>query len=361
LALAVFALFILGMLSSTAFLLSFGEHQVGRKFVRYQQAAAAADAGAFSALERWDAQTYNRLAVGGAATFDGNLADGTGAYAGSVTRIGARLFLVTAEGTSADAEVRQRAGTIMRLQPLQISTAAALGIGGPLHIEQAVRIDGFDRSPPSWNCPPAIGPVPALQAPTAGIDGPPWSGCAPTLCLEGIPRWQRDTVGNGTGSLDLGVVTLADLRAVAVHVMDGGNVNPHPVESNGICVTADTYNWGNPFEPLGGCGDHFPAVYSEGDLNVHSGFGQGILVVEGDLTVSGGFHYFGVVIVLGSFRSVGVGSQITGAVMVANRDFEPQSLDGMTRIQYSNCAVSRALAASGRGVLLRERSWLDWY
>jgi hypothetical protein len=48
-------------------------------------------------------------------------------------------------------------------------------------------------------------------------------------------------------------------------------------------------------------------------------------------------------------------------VIVVNQGFEPQSLDGMTRIQYSNCAVTRSLAGSGRGVLLQERSWLDLY
>jgi len=106
---------------------------------------------------------------------------------------------------------------------------------------------------------------------------------------------------------------------------------------------------------------HFPAVYSIGDLIVRGGQGQGILVVDGDLTVGGDFHFFGVAIVLGRFQTVGLGSQITGAVIVLNSDLEPQSLSDNTRILYSSCAVAEALAGSGRGVLLRERSWLDMY
>jgi hypothetical protein len=159
----------------------------------------------------------------------------------------------------------------------------------------------------------------------------------------------------------LGKASLSDLRAVAVHVLAGGTVRTQANETNGICVTSDPDNWGNPYDPWGACGDHFPAVYSVGDLQAHAGYGQGILVVDGDLTVSGGFQYFGVVIVLGRFQSVGVGGQIMGAVIVANAAYQPQVLDGMTRIEYSKCAVSRALAGSGRGVLLRERSWLDMY
>jgi hypothetical protein len=357
----LFALFVLSLLSGTVFILSFGDRQVGRKFVRLQQASAAADAGAYAPLGRWNAEVYNRLPLGGSAGFEGELSDGTGSYHGILTRLGARLFLVTSEGMSADNEVRQRVATVMRLRPLEIEIDAALRIRGPLDIGDGVRIIGTDQAPHPWSCPPAAETLPAIRCPAADPAVPPWSGCAPSRCLEGIPTWEPDTSSINVGTPGLGGATLADLRAVAVHVLQGGIVRPQAVEANGICITADNNNWGDPYDPWGACGDHFPTVYSEGDLHAHSGYGQGVLVVEGDLTVSDGFRYFGVVIVVGSFHSIGVGSQISGAVIVANQDFEPQTLDGMTRIQYSNCAVSRSLAGSGRGVLMRERSWLDLY
>jgi len=357
----VLALFVLGMLSTTAFLLSFRERKVGRKFVRFHQASAAADAGVYAPLTRWNAEVYNHLTIGSSSPFVGGMSDGTGSYSGFVTRLGARLFLVTAKGTSADSEVSQRAGSLFQLQPLDIEIAAALEIRGPLDIGESVRIAGADRVPASWSCPQAAGTLPGVKCPTADATVPPWSGCQPSQCLQGDPAWDPDTSAIHVKSLDLVGATLGDLRAVAAHVLDGGIVKPQATEANGICVTADTKNWGNPYDPLGSCGDHFPTVYSEGDLHAHSGYGQGVLVVEGDLTVSDGFRYFGVIIVVGSFNSVGMGSQILGAVIVANQDFEPQTLGGMTRIQYSKCAVSRSLAGSGRGVLLRERSWLDLY
>ena len=167
--------------------------------------------------------------------------------------------------------------------------------------------------------------------------------------------------GYGAGGMDLGGSSLTDLRAIAEHVVAGGTLRVQAVESNATCITADPTNWGDPYNPGGACGDHFPTVYSVDDLVVTGGQGQGILVVEGDLTVGGDFRYFGVVIVLGRFLSVGLGSQISGAVIVRNDDFGLQSLSGVTIIQYSSCAVDKSLAGSGRGVLLHERSWLDMY
>ena len=63
LALVVVALFVLGGLASTAFVLSFAEQRVGRRFVRFFQASAAADAGVYAPLSGWDVSTYNRLEI----------------------------------------------------------------------------------------------------------------------------------------------------------------------------------------------------------------------------------------------------------------------------------------------------------
>ena len=361
LAFVVVALFVLGGLASTIFVLSFAEQRVGRRSVRFFQASATADAGAYAPLSRWDAAVYNKLSIGSTESFAGQNPDGTGSYLGTVTRLGARLFLVTSEGGSADTDVRQRAGTLIRLQPLKLTIKAALDIQGPLSIAETVRISGLDLPPYGWSCGPAGPPLPGLRSPAPDSSVTPWSGCEASRCLEGTPRFDATVGGYVSGRVDLGGTSIADLRAVAAHVLQGGNVRVQPVEANGTCVTADPNNWGDPYDQAGACGDHFPAVYSVEDLAVNGGYGQGILVVEGDFTVSGGFQFFGVVVVLGRLMTLGTGGQITGALVVSNEDFGPQALVGTTRIQYSSCAVDRSLASSGRGVLLRERSWLDMY
>jgi len=220
---------------------------------------------------------------------------------------------------------------------------------------------GHDNPPRGWSCPPDSGGVPALRTPGPDSSAVPWIGCDVNRCLVGDPRFVSTLPSAGLTGMEIDRGTLEDLKSVAAHVISGGNFRIQAEEANGTCVTASPTNWGDPFDQGGACGDYRPGVYSEGDLLVRAGQGQGVLVVEGDFTVSGNFQYFGVVIVLGRLMSIGAGSQITGAVVVANEDLDPQSLAGMTRFQYSRCAVNMSLTGSGRGVLLRERSWLDMY
>ena len=361
LAMAVVALFVFGALLGSAFLVCLGDERVGRKVVRLSQVSAAAEAGALDPLVHWDPRTYNRLEVRDSAPFAGRLEDGTGTYRGSVTRLGPQLFLVVAEGVGTDGEVRGRAGTLMRLHPLQLVADAALKTRGPLDIGESARLSGLDRAPYGWICPPVGAPLPALRSAPADSGSPLWTGCAATRCLEGDPPYEADSLEPAAALLTFGGVTLADLRAVAAPVLAGGTIWVQPSMENGTCVTAAPANWGDPYDPAGPCGDYFPTVFSTADLSVTGGRGQGVLVVEGDLMVTGGFDFRGVVVVLGSFRSVGSGCRIDGALISANRALEPQTVDGATTIQYSSCAVEKALAGSGRGVLLGGRAWLDVY
>ncbi len=87
------------------------------------------------------------------------------------------------------------------------------------------------------------------------------------------------------------------------------------------------------------------------------GGGQGILIVDGELTIEGDFHFYGLVIVKGEIQMKG-DVQITGAVITgAQLQSEPGDL-----IQYSQCAVARALAAGGaQAALLRSRGWLQLF
>jgi hypothetical protein len=107
---------------------------------------------------------------------------------------------------------------------------------------------------------------------------------------------------------------------------------------------------------MGECGDHFPHVHSGGDLKVSGGRGQGMLVVDGDLELVGGFVFAGVIVVRGRLRIGGIGTAVTGAVVVANEEQGLIAIGGTAVIRYSKCAIDRALAASGSPELLRSRS-----
>lgn len=360
LALALVVMFVLVGLMSTAFIVVLGESAIGRGLVQQHQAGATADAGVYSLLSRWNIEVYNVLQVGDSASFAGSAHHGGGRYEGTVLRLGPRLFLVAAEGTLEDG-ARQRVGVLMRLETPRLSPKAAIEIRGPLQIGTSVRISGIDVSPYGWNCPDSGSAVAALRISSPNSTPPSWSGCPSEQCLTGEPGFELDSMVRAADLLDFEGLTLDDLRAVASHVVDGETVRAGPKSENEMCVTESSDNWGNPYDQTGPCGDYFPVIYSRNDLTIAGGIGQGVLVVDGDLTLVGGFHYRGIIIVLGRFNSIGIGSRVEGAVIVANTNLGDQILEGTTVIQYSSCVVGSALAGSGRGTLLRERSWLDMY
>ena len=86
----------------------------------------------------------------------------------------------------------------------------------------------------------------------------------------------------------------------------GGTVNPNPVFSGSVCTVANINNWGSA-TPSNPCFNYFPIIYSPSDLHISSsGEGQGILLVGGDLDVSGGFNFYGVAIVMGTIAQSSV-------------------------------------------------------
>ena len=73
--------------------------------------------------------------------------------------------------------------------------------------------------------------------------------------------------------------------------------------------------------------------------------GFGNLIVDGDLTLGGGFTWTGLVVVTGTvtFNGGGSGVNITGAVMSG----DAVTLNGGLEIYYDSCAVGESLSALG--------------
>ena len=99
-----------------------------------------------------------------------------------------------------------------------------------------------------------------------------------------------------------------------------------------------------------------------GDLKVTTGSGQGLLLVDGNVTVAGNFAFTGVVIARGGLKMSGTGNKITGAVMAASVDVSDNvTLTGNTSLQYSSCAVMSALSGSAYPKQAIQRAWVDMY
>ena len=92
-----------------------------------------------------------------------------------------------------------------------------------------------------------------------------------------------------------------------------------------------TSNWGDPFTPTSPCFSRFPIIHAQAGLTINGELGQGILLVEGDLAVQGGFEFFGIVMVRGKLKTNGTGGHFNGAVMAANVDLDDNTVIGDER------------------------------
>jgi hypothetical protein len=357
---AIFALVIVGVLVAAAFFVGRQEQLLGRNTIRLQQAFAAAEAGAELQAATWDPQVLNRLAEGDTLGFSGTL-PGSGWYRGAVLRLNPLLFLIRSEGFSPDSTARQRVGLLVRLRPVEVDVRAALETAGRVDLADAAALDGADHAPSDWlGCPPLAAAVPGLRVPEPGMVTTA-SGCTGLSCVSGAPPLEADTTVTPATLAVFEGVAFDSLRALATKVVPAGSHRIAPTVTGGQCSTSDPDNWGAPLQPSTPCGGYFPIVWADGDLSINGAQGQGVLLVDGDLSLQGSFEFYGAIVVRGSVRSDGTGARITGGMVVIDGGPTPSQIHGNTRIQYSRCALDRARGRSARVSLLKERSWVNLY
>jgi len=359
LAVSIFALVVIGALVAGAFFMGMQEQRVGRNTIQFQQAFSAAEEGANRQVANWSSVTNNALANGDSVTFAGTVVNARGWYRGSIRRLNDLLFFVRSEGFSFDSAARQQVGLLVRLRPIEFLVRAALQTQGNLKIGGSSFIDGHDTAPLGWTCPPLLPAMPGILINDSTKITT--SGCKDLVCVDGSTKVEEDSTFTTDSLTTFGDVSFDDLEQFATIWIPGGNRKIEPSQTGGACNTADLNNWGEPNNPAGVCGDYFPVIWSEGDLNINQDRGQGILIVNGKLDVQGGFEFYGPVIVRGALDTQGTGGHFNGGVIAANVNLEQSDVLGDAVITYSSCAVIKALQASAPGSLLTERSWVNLY
>jgi hypothetical protein len=140
-------------------------------------------------------------------------------------------------------------------------------------------------------------------------------------------------------SARLGPLPIAALLA-ATPVRVLGTGTPAAVVAAGSCVDDAPWGWGDPDDPASPCGRQLAMRGAGGDLTMLGGAGQGVLVVDGDLTLTSEARYYGLVLVTGQLR-VDSGSSLEGlAVATAGGEV---SLGA--EVRGSACWAVGALAA----------------
>lgn len=113
----------------------------------------------------------------------------------------------------------------------------------------------------------------------------------------------------GPGS---GLLTLARVLAAADPV--GSIGTPAPVEAGDACETGAPWNWGDPIRSDRPCGGYRPIKGRAGPLVVDGGEAQGVVVVDGDVTLQGGAVFHGFILASGRVDVLG-GSVVEGRML----------------------------------------------
>jgi len=372
LAVAIFALVVVGALVAGAFFAGTQEQRVGENQRRVQTSFGVAEAGAQERVLSWDATSMNRRPQYPADSVvigpNANAPNGTGSYGGYSYRVGPNLFLIDVTGrdnASAAGAIaggggaRQRIGMLTRIAPVQFGIRASLTTQGQVAMSGNANINGADQIPTGWaSCDPP-GPAQAGVRDQGGNVSE--TGNATVL---GVPPVVNDPTINNNTFTTFGGATYASLAAKANLVIPAGNYTTDPVVTNGQCDNTVLTNWGDGENPNAPCASYFPIIHATGTITLNNTQGQGILLVDGDLNIQGSYQFFGIVIIQGDLKTAGGGTtdaHFWGGVMAKNADLSTQSLSGRATLNFSSCAILTALQATSPISMMRSRGWAQLY
>lgn len=367
---AVFALVIVGVLVTGGFYLARQETRIGIASERSTLAFYLAERGTNEVLSQWDVSTFGALSNWGTATVTDTTDEGI--WSVNVTRMTSKLYFLLASGlvnagSGTYGNASRMLGVVVRFRTANLYPDAALTTIGELKFGGSAQIFGQDYVPPAWT---SVCDAPGPPKPGVFIDDEKnikYTGG--TKSIDGDPPILEDVALTPDDLLEFGDMFFNDLVGMATNIYPPGatvtQLHPDSAEIGGswVCNSSVRDNWGDPENPMGACGNHFPIIYASGDLRIAaSDPGQGILLVEGNLEVSGGHEFFGPVIVKGTLTTTGTGGHFIGGTIAANVSLESSTVLGDAIVQYSACTVKRAVLNNSsltRARPLENRSWVD--
>jgi hypothetical protein len=357
--LALVAIIVIGALVTGTLFAGRVELGSGRNALWSAQAQEASEGGLADAFANWRSE-WNDILLDTDSLMPAGFpipGDTRVRYYQTIRRLGGGLFLVTSRGEKLDrggsVMTTRLLGRIGKLKYPWVDVQAAVTSKGDTRVGGNATIDGRNTSPDGWGA-------------CTGTD------------LAGI-RTNEVVIQNGTPQIygsppkvehDAGVVDsiftvpFDALQPVANIALPPGTYNsmaPSVTGSPAVCNKTSQINWGEPRRGAGSvaeCYPYFPVIYTPGDLHLTGGYGQGILLVEGNLQMQGGFEFTGIVIVKGTVETTANSSKVTGAILARNVDLgDITSFGGTPVVAYSRCAVEAALRAATRAYPLAGRGW----
>lgn len=365
---ALGAIIVIGGLVAGAFLVSTRDVRGGRSAVAQETAQLRAEDALQQARAIYADSAPTNLVSDGQTFQIPGIAGGGTVY---MTRLTSDAFLLTARATSGSAtaagdSARRRASMVLVRNLPSMNFPSALTVNGAITVGGSSEISGNDTDPAGWgSCSGGLTNKPGLMVPPTVTPEYNGSNCDGGKCIEGSPTAveKSTTAADPNTYFKYGNQTWDDLVSRATIKLTGGStmkIEP-TVKADGTCNVNDSYNWGDPSRPAGACATRFPIVYISGDASINQNRGQGILLVDGDLSVQGGFEFYGPVIVRGTLKTTGTGGHFNGGVMAYSVEMDASVVMGDALVQYSSCAIETALKMTSPPLAVRRRAWADLY
>lgn len=162
----------------------------------------------------------------------------------------------------------------------------------------------------------------------------------------------------GQGSWPYKVDLLISQDKQVAQLATGSPWNYNPTCSGNNCKVLNEQFGTFPTDPITGlpessapiAADGTPAiVYVPGDLHLTSpkATGDGLLIVDGDLTVDGGLEYYGLILVKGQIHFTGGGKlgaqgvNLFGSILAGDSASAADAVGGTFSFHYSSCALNQ--------------------
>jgi hypothetical protein len=308
LVLVVVCLAVLGLVAAGSLALALAERQGAAHLLYATQAEYAAEAG--TVLPDSLRPVADSLRSGNETALGRWSLPGQVVVTDTLRRLNDQVFLLRATGARLASNGNplgwRRLGRLLRRERPAFSPSAALsaatatGMGG-------ATVSGSDSIPPDWvaDCPP---PGPS------------------------IADTRLDSLAAPVAATSLGDASIGRLLAQAGQRVGGALSSLEPLPGGSSLVIA-----------------------ARDGTQLSSGSGRGLLIVDGDLEIAGGFEFRGLILVMGTARFTGLGGVVLGALVARQVDLGGSP----TLVTFSRCAVERALDGAARLEPLHDRSWLE--
>lgn len=362
LVMAVVAMAVLGALVAGVFFTALREQRDGRAAVHRVQALAAAEYGLATALspDSWRPSWNLTERRGPLFTFAYALGPDVSDTV-HLWKLERNDFLLVSSGVagpSASVASRRIALLVTLRVPQLVARSAVIAMHAAV-VGDSSLVSGTDTVPQAWSCPPGDEERPAVIVAEASLVDD--AACTIVQCITGAPPVSIDSAAAGADMYGrFGTVDRDSIAAAAVQLADDALLSaPAPaLDGAGECDATRLSNLGDPLRVFGvesPCADYFPVLHAPGNMRIDGGAGQGVLLVDGNLTIAGGARFSGVVVVGGVFEITEL-SELDGSALASR-----VVVHGGSRARYSSCAVERALRAAAMPVVPEGLAWSDMY